>query len=116
MSPRLATLVSQAVGALIGPKDSVNWLNKLPGFKRSAPGLEWALWKKLPWITLAGTLLPMTWVVMGMKACMFHAFDGDWQTPMWVTLGWGVASASVACAVGTWRFVPLRRIRPMLDV
>ena len=62
MSPRLAALVPQAVSALTCPKDSVNWLNKLPGFKRSAPGLEWALWKKLPWITLAGTLLPMTWV------------------------------------------------------
>ena len=37
----------------------MNWLNKLPGFTRSAPGLEWALWKKLPWITLAGTVLPM---------------------------------------------------------
>lgn len=40
----------------------MNWLNKLPGFTRSAPGLEWALWKKLPWITLAGTVLPIALV------------------------------------------------------
>lgn len=37
----------------------MNWLNRLPGFTRSAPGLEWALWKKLPWIGLAGTVLPL---------------------------------------------------------
>jgi len=43
-------VVSQAVSALTCPIYSVNWLNKLPGFTRSAPSLEWALWKKLPWI------------------------------------------------------------------
>ncbi len=37
----------------------MNWLRRLPGFTRSAPGLEWALWKKLPWISLAGTALPL---------------------------------------------------------
>jgi hypothetical protein len=45
------------------PQDNpVNWLQKLPGFTRSAPGLEWALWKKLPWIALAGTALPLALV------------------------------------------------------
>lgn len=37
----------------------MNWLQRLPGFTRTAPGLEWALWKKLPWIALVGTALPM---------------------------------------------------------
>jgi hypothetical protein len=37
----------------------VDWLQRLPGFTRTAPGLEWALWKKLPWIALVGTALPM---------------------------------------------------------
>ena len=60
--------------------------------------------------------LPMTWVVMGVKACMFHAFEGNWWTPMLITLCWGLASACVACYVGRWRFVPVRRMRPMLDV
>ena len=60
--------------------------------------------------------LPMTWVVMGVKACMFHAFEGDWWTPVLITLCWGTASACVACYAGRWRFVPARRMRPMLDV
>jgi hypothetical protein len=42
----------------------LNWLQKLPGFTRSAPGLEWALWKKLPWIGLVGTLLPLALVAL----------------------------------------------------
>jgi hypothetical protein len=37
----------------------MNWLKRLPGHTRSAPGLEWALWKKLPWIWLVGTALPL---------------------------------------------------------
>lgn len=42
----------------------MNWLQKLPGFTRSAPGLEWALWKKLPWIGLIGTALPLALVAL----------------------------------------------------
>lgn len=37
----------------------MNWLKKLPGTRRSASGLEWSLWRKLPAIALAGTLLPL---------------------------------------------------------
>lgn len=33
--------------------------NRLPGFVRSAPGLEWTLWKRLPAIFLAGTVPPL---------------------------------------------------------
>jgi hypothetical protein len=46
----------------------VNWLQKLPGFTRSAPGLEWALWKKLPWIALVGTALPLALVALAWLA------------------------------------------------
>lgn len=35
------------------------WFNKLPGFQRAAPGLEWKLWKKLPLIFAVGTVLPL---------------------------------------------------------
>lgn len=35
------------------------WLNKLPNSIRSASGLEWALWRKLPLIFLVGTALPL---------------------------------------------------------
>ena len=35
------------------------WLNKLPNSIRSASGLEWTLWRKLPLIFLVGTALPL---------------------------------------------------------
>jgi hypothetical protein len=37
----------------------MNWLNRLPGFERSLPGREWALWKRLPAILGWGTALPL---------------------------------------------------------
>lgn len=38
---------------------SGNWFRKLPGSHREPPGLEWRIWKKLPTILLAGTLIPL---------------------------------------------------------
>lgn len=35
------------------------WLKRLPGFQRSASGLEWTLWRRLPAICVWGTLLPV---------------------------------------------------------
>ncbi len=35
----------------------MRWLNRLPGSIRSASGLEWALWRKLPAIWAVGTVL-----------------------------------------------------------
>ena len=37
----------------------MNLFNKLPGFVRSAPGLEHLIWRRLPAILLWGTLLPL---------------------------------------------------------
>ena len=37
----------------------MNWFQKLPNSRRTASGLEWALWKKLPLIAAAGTFLPL---------------------------------------------------------
>lgn len=37
----------------------MHWLNKLPHSIRSASGLEWTLWRKLPAIALLGTALPV---------------------------------------------------------
>ena len=37
----------------------MSWLNKLPNSIRSASGLEWSLWRKLPLILLVGTALPL---------------------------------------------------------
>lgn len=38
---------------------TMNWLKKLPGSRRAATGLEWAIWRKLPLIFLVGTGLPL---------------------------------------------------------
>ncbi len=37
----------------------MNWLRILPGSVRSASGLEWTLWRKLPLILVVGTVLPL---------------------------------------------------------
>lgn len=37
----------------------MRWLQKIPNSIRSASGLEWSLWRKLPHIALLGTLLPL---------------------------------------------------------
>lgn len=39
----------------------MSFLNRLPGFHRSPPGLEWRLWKRLPLIWLLGTLVPLAY-------------------------------------------------------
>ncbi len=49
----------------------MNWFQKLPSSIRSASGLEWSLWRKLPWIAAAGTVIPL--------ACLgvLHAMSDD---------------------------------------
>ena len=37
----------------------MNWLRKLPNSRRSASGLEWKLWRRLPVVLAVGTLLPL---------------------------------------------------------
>lgn len=37
----------------------MNWFQKLPNAIRTASGLEWTLWRKLPWIAGVGTLAPL---------------------------------------------------------
>ena len=41
------------------PVDSMNALNRLPGFRRLPPGREWALFKRLPAILVLGTAVPI---------------------------------------------------------
>jgi len=42
----------------------MHWLTPLEGTRRSASGLEWRIWRRLPLILLTGTLLPaLLWVV-----------------------------------------------------
>lgn len=60
--------------------------------------------------------LPMTWVVKGLKACMFGAYEDNWQTPLMITLLWAVGALAVACLVGRWRFVASRSMQPAMDL
>jgi putative membrane protein len=60
--------------------------------------------------------LPITWVVKAIKASLFGAFEGFWQTSLqWVALT-GVLAATSACFVGRWRFVKASSLRPTLDL
>jgi hypothetical protein len=43
---------------------TVNLFNKLPGFVKSAPGLEHLIWRRLPAVLLWGTLLPLALVAL----------------------------------------------------
>lgn len=47
----------------------MTWLRRLPGFKRSPAGLEWAIWRRLPHILGWGTALPL----LAMAACHWMA-------------------------------------------
>lgn len=86
----------------------VNWLQKLPGFTRSAPGLEWALWKKLPWITLAGTALPLGLVGLAWLAAPQALTPADdRQLTQWLYMAIGVVvlhwtlvlTAAIGCVI-----------------
>ena len=37
----------------------MRWLNRLPGYRREPPGLEWRLLRRLPVLLLGGTLVPV---------------------------------------------------------
>ena len=60
--------------------------------------------------------LPITWVVQGLKASMFGAYDGAWQTPWHMVLAAGGVAALSAVALGRWRYLPRHKLRPALDL
>lgn len=59
--------------------------------------------------------MPLTWVVRGMKATLFGAYDSGWQNPLLVILGTGLAAFFCACWVGRWRYVQQSQVRPAVD-
>jgi xanthine/uracil permease len=85
----------------------MSWLNKLPNSIRSASGLEWRLWRRLPLILLVGTALPLAAAValhMGTDAT--NATDARWlQTMDYVVAGvvifhWtAVFTIAIGCVV-----------------
>ena len=60
--------------------------------------------------------LPITWVVHGLKASLFGAFDGVWQTSWHQVLLTAGVAAVAAAALGRWRYVPRSALRPALDL
>lgn len=86
----------------------MNWLNRLEGSRRSASGLEWRIWRKLPLIALVGTLVPaLLWVVLGWVLDSPPSVEqAHWlQTASYVALGavifhWTmVLTLGIGCAI-----------------
>jgi hypothetical protein len=75
------------------------WLNRLPGFERTAPGLEWAVWKKLPLVLAAGTLLPL------LVALLWWLAADDLPTPAQDRDFWLVMYRLAALVVLHWTVV-----------
>jgi len=60
--------------------------------------------------------LPMTWVIMGIKACMFDAFGGNWMSPMFLTVLWGLFFYLASCYLGHWNYVSRHQIAKTVDI
>jgi hypothetical protein len=92
----------------LAPARPSGWLNRLPGYERSAPGLEWALWKKLPLLLAIGTLLPLAVALLWWMAAdtvPTPAQDRDFWLVMYrliavVALHWTfVATVAIGCVI-----------------
>jgi hypothetical protein len=90
------------------PARPSGWLNRLPGFEPAAPGLEWALWKKLPLLLAIGTLLPLAVALlwwMAADAVPTPAQDRDFWLVIYrliavVALHWTVvATVAIGCII-----------------
>jgi hypothetical protein len=47
----------------------MSFFNRLPGFERSPPGLEWALLRRLPLFAVAGIVVPLLgWLMVALAA------------------------------------------------
>jgi hypothetical protein len=68
---------------------AMNWFNILEGSRRSASGLEWEIWRKLPLVFLAGTLLPvLIWAAFELLSPQSRMGQSIWvSTGAFVTLG-----------------------------
>lgn len=90
------------------PAGPPGWFNRLPGFERAAPGLEWTIWKKLPAVLAIGTALPLLlalfWWVSG-DSTPTPAEDRDFWLVIYrlvgvVLLHWTlVATVAIGCVV-----------------
>lgn len=94
--------------AAAAPARPAGWLNRLPGFQRTAPGLEWTLWKKLPLLLAAGTALPLLVALVWWMAAAdvpTAAEDRDFWLVMYrligvVVLHWTVVgTVAIGCVI-----------------
>ena len=70
----------------------MNWFNRIPNSRRSASGLEWRVWRKLPQIGLLGTALPLL-VLLLLTVTLQEQADGAGQR--WLQLARYVVLAVV---------------------
>jgi hypothetical protein len=71
-------------------------LQKLPDSRRSPPGLEWRILKKLPAAALASTVVPLLCYAI---AYLLPSLAGDRSIERYLT---DVAIAAIAAAVTAW--------------
>ena len=76
--------------------DTMKLLQKLPGSRRAPPGLEWYILRRLPLLTLLGTLIP--------TACYLYAlwFPHSAGTDGLEKQLSGVAIAAIATVITVW--------------
>ena len=60
--------------------------------------------------------LPMTWVVRAVKAAMFGAYGGAWQSPMLLVTACGLISMLLACWIGRWRYLHPAQMQPAVGL
>ncbi len=60
--------------------------------------------------------LPMTWMVYGLKAAMFGAYEADWVRPWLLTLCLCAVSAVAATWLGRSQYRRAGQLRPALDL
>ncbi|MGV8805387.1 MAG: hypothetical protein ACWA6Y_10550 [Polaromonas sp.] len=86
----------------------MNWFQKLSSSRPAASGLEWTLWRKLPLITLVGTLLPLA--VLALVHLLAHpeasAAEARWLLMIDYVVGgvvifhWSmVATVAIGCVI-----------------
>ena len=59
--------------------------------------------------------LPITWVVLAIKATLFGAYDGAWQGAVELVGLAGCVALCLATWIGRWRYVKSSTVRPAVD-
>ena len=81
----------------------MNWLEKLPGFQRARPGLEWAIWKRLPAVLFWGLAIPLAGVMLlgwpRSEQASLDAADAEAELLMYQLIGLMVLHATVVLTV-----------------